>query len=125
MRNFLFSLVAGLVLVPGIALAGVDAADIPSVNGKGIAAETGEAGGAGESFVGVVIYLEADDTAAYGGPTGATLDKGDEACAVYGMSCFAVWTITTGADADITVDADGCTSDTTIADNAESLVFCY
>ena len=28
-------------------------------------------------------------------------------------------------DADITVDADGCTSDTSVADGAESLAFCY
>jgi len=123
MRYFLLSFVAATLLFSGLAYAGVDAADIPSISGKGIVAETGEAGGTGESFVGVVIFWESDDTAAYGGPTGATLDTGTEACAVYGMSCFDTYIVDpAGGSGDELTDST-CAADQT--DNVLSVSFCY
>ena len=116
----LLTLIAALAFAAPV-YAGVDTPEMPTINGLGLVAEVEEAGGTGESFVGNVIYFEADDTAAYGGPTAATIDTGDEACAVYGMTCFDVWTVTKGADADLTDSA----CDTDVADNTENLAFCY
>lgn len=123
MRNFLFALVAGLVLVSGVALAGVDAADIPSVNGKGFPAETGVNIATGKSFVGVVVVFEADDTAAYPGPTAATLDTGTEACAVYGMSCADVMTLDEAGASGDELAASACSTD--LADDTLALAYCY
>ena len=127
MRSFILSLFAVLVFAAP-AFAAPPSDNVPTIGGKGVVTEIGADGapGAGLSFVGTVVYFEADDTAAYTGPTAAAeLDAGDEACAVYGLTCALVWTITTGASPAITVDADGCTSDTTVADNAESFAICY
>jgi hypothetical protein len=107
------------------AFAGSDTEEMPTIGGVGVIAEHGTPVTASKGFVGTVVYLEADDDNVWVGPGGAELDAGDEACAVYGMTCALVWTITTGASPAITVDADGCTNDASISDEAESLVICY
>lgn len=123
MRNFLFALVAGLVLVPGLAFAGVDAADIPSVNGKGIIAEPGVAIQSGEAFVGTVIFWEADDSTTYDGPTGAVLDTGTEACAVFAMSCADTYIVDPAGGSGDELTDSACATDQ--SDNTLSLSFCY
>lgn len=124
MRNFILSLVAALVLLPGLAFAGTTGdPDVPTVEGKGIIAEPGEAGGAGESFVGTVIFWESDDSAAYGGPTGAVIDTGTEACAVFAMSCFDTYTIVVGGGAGDELLDSTCATD--LANNTLALSFCY
>lgn len=129
MRSFLLFLLALFVAAP--AFAGVDGPDIPSVEGKGVVAEPGVdsdgtiGSGAGTPFVGIPVFFEADDTAAYTGPTGATLDTGDEVCAVFGLSCATVFTLNSaGASGDEITDAQvACTTDN--ADGVYGLAICY
>lgn len=152
MRNFIKSNIIALfaLFLAGGAVAGVLAANRPTLEGRntvfGDVAATGTVdiptyasvrgvvvgpdvaavalgSGGATPFVGTVVFLEADDTAAYTGPTAnAALNTGEEACDVIGMDCAGLWTVTTGTDADLAVVA-ACT--TVVADGSQNLVFCY
>jgi hypothetical protein len=128
MRNFILSLLAVLVIASP-AFAGVDAADIPSIDGKGIVAETGIAGdtlftGAGIPGIFIPVFFEADDTAAYTGPTAATIDTGTEACAVFALTCAAVFSFDDdGASGDEFVAVAACSTDNN--DGVVALALCY
>jgi len=121
MRSFIFSLLA--LFVAAAAVAAPPASNVPTIGGDGYVAETGVNIGSGTSFVGVVVFWESDDSAAYTGPTGATLDTGDEACAVYGMACADTYIVDpAGGSGDELTDST-CSTDQT--DNVLSLSFCY
>lgn len=121
--KFIITLLFAL-FIPGLAFAGTTGDDdVPTVKGKGIIAEPGEAGGVGESFVGTVVFWESDDSAVYGGPTGATLDTGTEACAVFAMSCFDTYVIDPAGGAGDELTDSTCATDQ--ADNTLAISFCY
>ena len=121
---------AAVLFIPLLATAGVDVDNKPTLGGKGVLTEIGSAGapatlgtGGGVSFVGVVLFFESDDSAAYGGPTGATIDTGDEVCAVHGMTCADVVTFAEAGGSGDEFTASAC--DTDIADGGLGMAFCY
>jgi hypothetical protein len=127
MRSFILFLFAVLLVgCAAPAFAGVDSSDRPSIAGKGVPAETGVNIVAAKSFVGIPVFFEADDTSAYAGPTqAAALDQGNEACAVYGLSCAVVYLFTPNGANDMSIVTNGCTDDAAIADDALAFAICF
>ena len=122
MARFLITLSAILAFA-GSAWAGADTPEMPTIDGKGIIAETGVGTVADDGTVATVVFFESDDTGAYTGPTAAVIDTGDEACAVYGMTCLDVYIMDPAGGTGDELTDSACDTDQT--DEVLALAFCY
>lgn len=125
MKNLIRAILAAVAVIglATYAFAGVDTPEMPTIEGLGIFAETGVDITAGDGFVGLPIFWESDDSGPYTGPTGAVIDTGAEACAVFGLSCAETYTFAVGgASGDEFTDVT-CTTDQ--ADGVISMSFCF
>jgi hypothetical protein len=125
-NRFLFSVLLVLCFA-GSALAGVDGPAIPSIEGKGVDAETNDTFGSGLSTIASPIFWVSDDSAVNSGTllndtVGVLIDTGDEACARIGMNCIETYTFAVGGGSGDEVVDSACSTD--LADTTIALSFC-